>query len=294
MAKRPIGIDVLEAATDRIEWTFDAFGKVYLSFSAGKDSTVMLELTAEIARKRGRRFGVLLVDLEGQYKLTIEHAIKCFEEYADVIEPYWVAIPIALRNAVSVYEPKWECWDPEREADWIRTPPDFAITDPAHFGLPGGMEFEEFVPLFGEWYADGEECACLVGIVLVIGNHAGVNRVTLQKFRCHPCVFTGNQVRRGQGLQRADGDIAEIANGRGNDIKPGRQLAAWKALSCNHETGQIASPCQSPSPDFGWRVFLPYLLARALTPTINGRRIHFHPWRDVVMNQTGNSSLTNL
>lgn len=164
MAKRPIGIDVLEAATDRIEWTFDTFGKVYLSFSAGKDSTVMLELTAEIARKRGRRFGVLLVDLEGQYKLTIEHAIKCFEEYADVIEPYWVAIPIALRNAVSVYEPKWECWDPEREADWIRTPPDFAITDPAHFGLPGGMEFEEFVPLFGEWYADGEECACLVGI----------------------------------------------------------------------------------------------------------------------------------
>ena len=26
------------------------------------------------------------------------------------------------------------------------------------------MEFEEFVPLFGEWYARGERCACFVGI----------------------------------------------------------------------------------------------------------------------------------
>ncbi len=26
------------------------------------------------------------------------------------------------------------------------------------------MEFEEFVPLFGEWYAQGKSCACLVGI----------------------------------------------------------------------------------------------------------------------------------
>ena len=26
------------------------------------------------------------------------------------------------------------------------------------------MEFEEFVPLFGEWYSQGKSCACLVGI----------------------------------------------------------------------------------------------------------------------------------
>jgi len=164
MAKRPIGVSVLEAAVDRITWTFDTFEKVYLSFSAGKDSTVMLELAAELARQRGRKFGVLLVDLEAQYRLTIEHALRCFDEYSDVIEPYWVAIPIALRNAVSVYEPKWECWEPGREEDWVRTPPDFAITDASYFGLPAGMEFEEFVPLFGEWYADGKPCACMVGI----------------------------------------------------------------------------------------------------------------------------------
>src|SRR5699024_7899342 len=27
-----------------------------------------------------------------------------------------------------------------------------------------GMEFEEFVPEFGEWYSEGKSCACMVGI----------------------------------------------------------------------------------------------------------------------------------
>lgn len=164
MPKRSLGVNVYDAAVERTRWTFDNFEKVYMSFSAGKDSTVMLHIAAEIAREKGKKFGLLLVDLEGQYKLTIEHALACYEKYADLIEPYWVSIPIALRNAVSVYEPKWLCWDPERKDDWIRQPPDFAITDPGEFGLPAGLEFEEFVPLFGEWYAGGKDCACLVGI----------------------------------------------------------------------------------------------------------------------------------
>jgi len=149
----------------RISWTFDTFERVYLSFSAGKDSTVMLHLAAEEARKRGVRFGVLLVDLEGQYNLTINHALECVQLYSDVIDLYWVALPLALRNAVSVYEPYWECWQPEREADWIRQAPPCAITNPETFDFWWrGMEFEEFVPLFGEWYAGGKSTACMVGI----------------------------------------------------------------------------------------------------------------------------------
>jgi len=111
MLKEPIGINVLQAAMDRIHYTFETFERVYLSFSAGKDSTIMLHLAADKARKMGVKFGVLLVDLEGQYKLTIDHARKCLDMYADVIEPYWVCLPIHLRNAVSVYEPFWKCWD---------------------------------------------------------------------------------------------------------------------------------------------------------------------------------------
>jgi predicted phosphoadenosine phosphosulfate sulfurtransferase len=128
MSKIGLGINTLEAALERLNWTFDTFDRVYLSFSAGKDSTVMLHLAAQVAREKGRKFGCLLVDLEGQYKLTIQHALDCFEMHKDVIEPYWVCLPIALRNAVSVYEPKWECWSPEAEHNWIRQPPEIAIT----------------------------------------------------------------------------------------------------------------------------------------------------------------------
>lgn len=171
MPKRYLDQDVLAAAEERVRYVFDAFPRVYVSFSAGKDSTVMLHLVAEEARRRGRRFGLLLVDLEGQYKTTIEHAERCYAMYADVTDPYWVSLPIALRNAVSVYEPKWECWDPDRREAWIREPSSWSITEPAHFPFfRRGMEFEEFVPEFGEWYArqtptgEPERTACLVGI----------------------------------------------------------------------------------------------------------------------------------
>lgn len=165
MSKKQLSKNVYEASIERLEYTFDNFKKIYLSFSAGKDSTVMLHLAAEVAKKRNRKIGILLVDLEGQYKLTIEHALAMLEEYKDNVEVYWVCLPIALRNAVSVYEPKWICWDKDQKENWIRTPPSFSITDESFFPFfSKGMEFEEFVPLFGEWFSQGELCACLVGI----------------------------------------------------------------------------------------------------------------------------------
>lgn len=165
MPKRKLGKNVFDAAVERIRYTFENFDKVYLSYSAGKDSTVMLYLAAEEARRTGKRFGVLLVDLEGQYKMTIHHAERQLRNVEDVADVYWVCLPISLRNAVSVYEPKWCCWEPGREKDWIRLPPEFAITDPDYFDFfEPRMEFEEFVPLFGEWYAKGKTCACMVGI----------------------------------------------------------------------------------------------------------------------------------
>lgn len=165
MPKLMLGIDVLTAAEERIAWTFDRFDRIYVSFSGGKDSTVMLHLVMNEAQKRNRKVGVLFVDLEGQYTITIDHVQAMFDLYADNIEPFWCCLPLHLRNAVSVYQPFWKCWDPDAEDAWIRQPPSMAITDPGFFPFfQEGMEFEEFVPLFGEWYANGEDCACLVGI----------------------------------------------------------------------------------------------------------------------------------
>jgi predicted phosphoadenosine phosphosulfate sulfurtransferase len=173
--RRYLGMSVLQAARQRIAWTFDTFPRVYVSFSGGKDSGVMLHLVMDEAIKRGRQVGVLFVDLEGQYKLTIDYIQAMYDLYAEYIEPFWTSLPISLRNAVSVYEPKWTAWEPGREADWIRHPPKMAITlnnhpfDFYHY-VPGlrAMEFEEFVPAFGDWYSrqGGKEqpTACFVGI----------------------------------------------------------------------------------------------------------------------------------
>tara|TARA_R110000868_G_scaffold92651_1_gene257003 strand:- start:44 stop:1303 length:1260 start_codon:yes stop_codon:yes gene_type:complete len=165
MAKRYLDINVLDAAKERISWIFDNYESIYLSYSAGKDSTVMLHLVASEARLRNRRIGVLLVDLEAQYNVTIDHALNQIEQTADVADIYWIALPIALRNAVSVFEPKWIAWDPDRRAAWVREPPPCAITDPSSFEwFEPNMEFEELVPAFGEWYANGSPTACFVGI----------------------------------------------------------------------------------------------------------------------------------
>lgn len=165
MAKRPLGINVLTAAQQRIKKVFDDFPRIYVSCSFGKDSTVMLHLVMDEARRRGRRVGVLFVDLEAQYKLTIDHGLELFEMYKDNMEPFWVALPIALRNAVSMYDPKWLCWDPDKKNDWVRTPPPIAITAEYHFPFfRRGMEFEEFVPKFGHWYGGDKLTACFVGI----------------------------------------------------------------------------------------------------------------------------------
>jgi len=162
-----IGLDknVFEASLERINFVFDNFERVYLSFSAGKDSTVMLHITMNEAVKRKQKIGVLIVDLEGQYKLTIEHMKACIDMYSEFIDLYWVCLPIHLRNAVSVFEPFWLCWDAERKQDWIRPIPKEAISDINYFPFfRVGMEFEEFVPEFGEWYSQGKPTACLVGI----------------------------------------------------------------------------------------------------------------------------------
>lgn len=173
--KRPIGIDVLTAARERIAWVFDSFPRIYLSGPSGKDSGAMMHLTCLEARRRQRKIGVLYVDLEAQYRATIEHVREMFALYSDVIDPHWVALPLHLRNAVSMAQPYWVCWDPETRESWVRDPPPEACTDANRYpfhrepwtsesGQHCAMEFEEFIEQFGHWYSDGQATCCLVGI----------------------------------------------------------------------------------------------------------------------------------
>lgn len=165
MDKQKLGINVLEAAQARIAYTFDNFPRIFVSFSGGKDSTVMLHLVMDEAIMRDRKVGVLFIDMEGQYKLTIDHIKAMYDLYRDHIESYWIALPIHLRNAVSMYQHHWISWEPGKDDVWIRQPPEMAITDQRYFPFYRyKMEFEEFVPEFGHWYSQGKLTAGFVGI----------------------------------------------------------------------------------------------------------------------------------
>lgn len=159
--------NVLDAARERIRYVFDNFERIYVSFSGGKDSTVMLHLVMEEAIVRRRKVGILVIDLEAQYKVTMRHVQDMLTAYAELSEQYWVCLPILLRNAVSQFQPRWCCWDPAAREGWVREFPDHpaVISDPAYFPFffPE-MEFEEFMVLFGLWYSQGKDTAAFVGI----------------------------------------------------------------------------------------------------------------------------------
>lgn len=156
--------DVLTASRKRIKETFDNFKRIYVAFSGGKDSSVMLHLVMEEAIKQNRVVGVMYIDFEAQYADTITHVEEMYRIYKDNIDPHWIAIPMLLRNAVTNYEPRWICWDPDKKPLWIREKPEACKTEKDYpFALPN-MEFEEFIVLFGEWYGQGQPCAGFIGI----------------------------------------------------------------------------------------------------------------------------------
>ena len=155
---------VLQATKERLDFVFNEFDKICVSFSGGKDSGVLLNLALEASKRNGnKKIHVLFIDLEGQYKHTIDYVKRAMEH--PNIEPYWVCLPLHLRNAVSQIQPHWLCWDPEKKESWIRELPKKCISDESFFPFfRKGMEFEEFVPDFAKWLSQGDRLACLIGI----------------------------------------------------------------------------------------------------------------------------------
>ena len=154
--------NVLDAARERIAYAFDAFERIYVSFSGGKDSSVMLHLVMQEAIKRDRIVGVLIVDLEAQYSATIEHIHEMIAMYKSHMDLHWVCVPLKLRNAVTNYEPQWMAWQPEKKDIWVRDIPKDATTSYEWY-VPG-MEFEEFIVVWGEWYAQDKPTGGFIGI----------------------------------------------------------------------------------------------------------------------------------
>jgi predicted phosphoadenosine phosphosulfate sulfurtransferase len=130
-------LSVYEAAIERLNVVFDRFDRVAVSFSGGKDSTAVLNLTLEVARERGRLpLDVFFFDEEAIPDLTIDYCRRVAQN--PDINFLWYCIPVKHRNACSRKEPWWYCWDPSKQDRWTRELPPEAITELKGFEL--GMD----------------------------------------------------------------------------------------------------------------------------------------------------------
>ena len=193
MGKKLLGINVLDAARERIKYTFDNFENIYLSFSGGKDSTVMFHLVMEEAKLRNRKIGLLFIDWECQFELTIEHMDAMTELYSPWIDVHWIALEVETSSACSAYEPLWRSWDERKRTLWTRAKHSKSNAYQYPFYYPG-ITFEEFTPLFAKWYSKGESTASFVGIRAQesLNRYRAIAREDIPRFNDKP--YTTNSV----------------------------------------------------------------------------------------------------
>lgn len=165
--------NVYEAAMERYDIIYKNFDHIYFSVSGGKDSSIMLQLAAGAARRTGKKISVLYIDLEAQYQATIDHVDELIRCTADVVDAwYCVAMPLSLRNAASAIRPKWICWDKKQKEKWVRPLPDredvIMITEDSYpkewTWFRRGMEFEEFILFFAQWFCTARKGTAAAGI----------------------------------------------------------------------------------------------------------------------------------
>ncbi len=163
--------NVYEAAIDRLDFVFDTFSRVYVSFSGGKDSGVLLNLVVDYMRQRGitKKLGVQIMDNEANYEYSLEFMHRIIQANRDILDVYWCCLPITLPCTVSSYEVNWQCWGESDRHRWIRPMPDqdYVVNIDNHpFGdmFQENMNYDDFWDMFSEWYSGGELTANLIGI----------------------------------------------------------------------------------------------------------------------------------
>ena len=165
--------NVYEALQRRLKFIFEEFDNIFVSFSGGKDSGLLLNLTLDFQQKYypDKKIGVFHQDFEAQYSFTTEYVERTFERIKDKVEAYWVCLPMATRTAVSNYEMYWYPWDDKKQDIWVRPMPEH----PYVINLENNpittyryrMHQEDLSKQFSRWYRishGNKKTVCLLGM----------------------------------------------------------------------------------------------------------------------------------
>ncbi len=160
---------VYELAMHRIATVFAEFDNVYVSFSGGKDSGVMLNLCIEYLRSTGlkRKIGVFHMDYEVQYSETCNYIDRVFSENSDIIEVFRICVPFKVSTCTSMHQSYWRPWDDELKELWVRELPEGCYTAKDFPFYDNEMWDYDFQTLFAQWHhllKGAHRTCCLVGI----------------------------------------------------------------------------------------------------------------------------------
>tara|TARA_R110002153_G_scaffold115411_1_gene258583 strand:- start:2953 stop:4134 length:1182 start_codon:yes stop_codon:yes gene_type:complete len=133
--------NVYDAALERIEYLYNNYDDVVVSFSGGKDSTAMLLCCIDVARKLDRLpVKAFFYDEEAIHPPTIDYVRRVAQ--SDEVDLDWYCLPIQHRNACSNTQPFWHCWNPDEKDIWVRELPEEAITEHPRFVF--GQTMQDF------------------------------------------------------------------------------------------------------------------------------------------------------
>lgn len=174
MSRQYLNQSVYEASLERLEYLFREFENIFISFSGGKDSGVLLNLLLDYRNQYypDRVIGVYHQDFEAQYSVTTEYITRTFErlEKEKNVELYWVCLPMATRTAVSNYEMYWYPWDDKKEDQWVRPMPKASYVINLDNAFPQyhyRMHQEDLAKQFGRYYREAHgnrSTVCLLGL----------------------------------------------------------------------------------------------------------------------------------
>lgn len=144
--------DVLTSAKERINMIFDRYDRVVCSVSGGKDSTVLFDLTYNIAQERNKKVVLFFLDQEAEYDSTIKLMRELMKK--PNIEKAWFQVPIKMTNSTSYKEDMLHAW--EEGVEWIRE----KEPDSIHSAPNAPDRFYTFL----EWYEAQQNTAFLIGL----------------------------------------------------------------------------------------------------------------------------------
>jgi predicted phosphoadenosine phosphosulfate sulfurtransferase len=126
---RPLDKDVWQLALERFERLYLEQDQVIISFSGGKDSTVLLQAAIEVATSLHKLPVRVIYYDEEAIPLQTEEYVRRVSQRDDV-NLEWYTIPIQSGNACSPARPHWYPWAPEDQHLWVRPKPSEGISLP--------------------------------------------------------------------------------------------------------------------------------------------------------------------